>query len=98
MRKRSAGMTPGAVLLPGIARFMQRMQDGECADLGQPIGDGSQRPLQERQRPRSSRIFLVVWWPTRSKSTIRSWNAFPFSKGRAAHDICYLPHQLLCGW
>ncbi len=37
-------------------------------------------------------------WPMRSKSTIRSWDASPFNKGRAAHDICCLSHQLLCGW
>src|SRR5271157_1675518 len=33
-----AGLTPGPVLLPGVACFMDRMQDGEGAYLWQTIG------------------------------------------------------------
>lgn len=48
--------------------------------------------------PGSMRSIPNFRWPTRSKSTIRSWGASPFSKGRATHELGCLPHQLLCGW
>jgi hypothetical protein len=36
--ERRTGLTPSAVLLPGIAGFMDAMQDGERAHLWQSIG------------------------------------------------------------
>src|SRR5258708_34316106 len=43
--ERSARMTPRSVLLPGVSGFVQRMQDGKRADLGQPIGSCTQSTL-----------------------------------------------------
>src|SRR5512135_243883 len=38
----SASMTPRSGLLPTVSGFVQRMQDGKRADLGQAIGSGTQ--------------------------------------------------------
>src|SRR5579863_7371870 len=56
--ERGAGLTPGAVLLPGVAGFMDAMQDGEGADLWQPIRGVTQAALQGRERPGGRAIFL----------------------------------------
>src|SRR5579863_5813798 len=56
--ERGAGLTPGAVLLPGVAGFMDAMQDGEGADLWQPIRGVTQAALQGRERPGGGAIFL----------------------------------------
>ncbi len=55
--ERGAGLTPGPVLLPGVACFMDTMQDGESADLWQPIGSLTQAALQGGERPGGRSIF-----------------------------------------
>src|SRR6266404_2294604 len=62
--ERGAGLTPGPVLLPGVACFMDAMQDGEGADLWQPIGSLTQGALQGGERPGGRTIFLKQRTPS----------------------------------
>src|SRR6266567_1421322 len=62
--ERGADLTPGAVLLPGVACFMDAMQDGEGADLWQPIGSLAQGALQGGERPGGRSICLEQGTPS----------------------------------
>jgi hypothetical protein len=53
-----AGLTPGAVLLPAVARLVHGVQDGERAHLRQAIRGISQGSLQRAKRPGRRAICL----------------------------------------
>lgn len=56
----SARVTPGAILLPTGACFMQRMQNGEGPHLGKPIASLAQGALQQGEGPGGCGIFFAV--------------------------------------
>jgi hypothetical protein len=56
--ERRAGLPPGPVLLPGVACFMDTLQEGEGADLWQAIASLTQGALQGGERPGGCAIFL----------------------------------------
>ncbi len=56
-----AGLTPGPVLLPGVAFFMESVQDGEGAYLWQTVRCVTQGALQRGERPGRRAIFLEAW-------------------------------------
>lgn len=53
-------LAPTPVVLPGIPRFMQHLEKGSGADLGQTVFSLSECPLQSRQRPGGAARLLQV--------------------------------------
>src|SRR3954471_7479574 len=56
----SAGLTPGAALLPAQAGLVQRAPDRERAPLGQPVIRLPQGSLQQAQGPRGRAVLVAL--------------------------------------
>src|SRR3954463_6976036 len=56
----SAGLTPGAALLPAQAGLVQRAPDRERAHLGQPVIRLPQGSLQQAQGPRGRAVLVAL--------------------------------------
>ena len=57
--ERSASVTPGAILLPGVAGLVEGMQDRERTHLGKPSAGLAQGALHQRKGPGGRGICLA---------------------------------------